>query len=62
MQIQSLDQEASLEEGTATRSGVLAWRILGQRSLAGYSPQGRRELDTTDLAHTHTPPKKSSLT
>ena len=23
---------------TATRSGILAWRIHGQRSLAGYSP------------------------
>ena len=42
MQIQSLDQEDSLEEGTETRSGILAWRIHGQRSLAGYSPQGRR--------------------
>jgi len=38
MQIQSLGQEDSLEEGTATRSGILAWRIHGQRSLAGYSP------------------------
>jgi len=25
-------------EGEATRSSVLAWRICGQRSLAGYSP------------------------
>ena len=38
MQIQSLGQEDSLEEGTATRSGILAWRIHGQRSLAGYNP------------------------
>ena len=27
-------------------------RILGQGSLAGYSPQGRKELDTTEHAHT----------
>ena len=26
----------------------------GQRSLMGYSPQGYRESDTTDCAHTHT--------
>ena len=26
----------------------------GQRSLAGYSPQGRKELDTTERLHTHT--------
>ena len=30
----------------------------GQRSLVGYSPQGRKELDTTEqqsnLQHTHT--------
>ena len=25
----------------------------GQRSLAGYSPQGYKESDTTDQAHTH---------
>ena len=27
-------------EGEATHSSVLAWRICGQRSLAGYSPRG----------------------
>ena len=26
----------------------------GQRSLVGRSPQGRKELDTTERAHTHT--------
>ena len=25
----------------------------GQRSLAGYSPQGRKELDTTKVTYTH---------
>ena len=25
----------------------------GQRSLAGYSPQGRKESDTTERLHTH---------
>ena len=29
----------SLEEGTATHSSILAWRIPWAVSLAGYSPQ-----------------------
>ena len=31
-----------------THSSILAWRIHGQRSLAGYSPWGRKELDMTE--------------
>ena len=31
-----------LENGTATHSSILAWRIPGQRSLVGYSPRGLR--------------------
>ena len=39
----------------ATHSRILAWRIHRQRSLAGYSPWGRKELDMTEsLTHTHT--------
>ena len=30
----------------ATHSRILAWR-----SLVGYSPQGRKELDTTERLH-----------
>ena len=41
----------SLKEEMATYSSVLAWS--GPRSLAGYSPCGRKESDTTD--HTHSP-------
>ena len=38
----------------ATYSSILAWRIHGQRSLVGYSPQGRRESDTTEATqHTY---------
>ena len=40
MQVQSLDQEEPLEEGMATHASILAWRMNGQRSLAGYSPWG----------------------
>ena len=32
-----------LEEGMATHSSILAWKIPGQRRLAGYSPWGRKE-------------------
>ena len=28
---------------------ILAWRIPGQRSLEGYTPQGHRELDMTQV-------------
>ena len=46
--IQFLGQKDPLEKGMATHSSILAWRIHGQRSLAGYSPRGRRELDMTE--------------
>ena len=37
--VQSLAWEDSLEEGMATHSSLLAWRIPhGQRSLLGFSP------------------------
>ena len=39
----SLGQEGPLEEGMATRPSILAWRIPGQRSLAGHSPRGHTE-------------------
>ena len=45
--VQSLNQEDPLEMGMATHFSILAWRIHGQRSLAGYSPWGRKKLDTT---------------
>ena len=47
--VQSLGQEDPLEKGMATHSSILAWRIPQQRSLAGYSPWGCKELDTIEL-------------
>ena len=38
-QIRSLDQEDPLEEGMATHSSVLAWRIPGAEEPGGYGPQ-----------------------
>ena len=37
-----------LEKGMAIHSSSLAWRILGQRSLAGPSLWGRKELEMTE--------------
>ena len=37
-----------LEEGMATQSSILAWRIPWKRSLVGRGPQGRKELDTPE--------------
>ena len=32
----------------ATQSSILAWKVQGQRSLAGYSPWGYKEQDMTE--------------
>ena len=40
-------QEDPLEESLATHSSVLAWKIHGQRSMAGYSPWGCKKSDMT---------------
>ena len=51
--VRSLGWEDPLEEGTATHSSNLARRIPHeQRSLAGYSPWGRKELDMTEQQST----------
>ena len=46
IQVQSLGWEHPLEEGMATHSSILAWRIPW--SLADYNPCGCKELDTTE--------------
>jgi len=38
MQIRSVGWEDPLEDGMATRSSILAWRILWTEEPAGYSP------------------------
>ena len=41
--VQSIGQEYALEEGMATHSSILAWRIpMDRGSLVGYSPWGCR--------------------
>ena len=56
--VESLGREDPLEEGMATYSSILAWRIQartgqrrlaeGQRRLTGYSPWGHSESDMTE--------------
>ena len=48
MQVQSLGQEDPLEEGMATHSSILSWRIPWTVNLAGCSPWGRKELARTE--------------
>ena len=49
-----LDQEDPLEEGMHEHMDSLQCSCLekphGQRSLAGYSPRGRKESDTTEAS------------
>ena len=46
--VQSLGQEDALEKEMATTPVFLPGEFHGQRSLAGYSPWGRKELDPTE--------------
>ena len=48
MWVWSLGWEDPLEEGMATLSNILAWRIL-VRILASYGPWGRKESDMTEM-------------
>ena len=47
-QVQSLGREDPLEKEMATHSCILAWKIHERRILAGYSPWGCKESDTTE--------------
>ena len=51
MWVRSLGWEDPLEKGMATHSSILAWRIYRQRSLVGYSPQGRKGHMTKATEH-----------
>ena len=47
-QVQSLGWEDALEEGMATHSNILAWRIPMDRGAWRASSWGRKESDTTE--------------
>ena len=46
--VQSLHREALLEKGKTAASVFLPGEFHGQRSLASFSPWGRKELDMTE--------------
>ena len=48
IQVRSLGQEEPLEKEMATDFIFLPREFQKQRNLAGYSPWGRKELDTTE--------------
>ena len=49
MQVRSPGWEDPLEEGMATHSSILAWRIPWKEEPEGYSPQGHQESDMTEV-------------
>ena len=49
--VQSLGWEDLLEKEMATHSSILAWKIPWTEEPVGYSPWGRKELDTTEPLH-----------
>ena len=58
MQVQPLGQEDPLEDGMATHSSILAWRISQTKESGSHRPQGRTESDMTEAtwhADTHEP-------
>ena len=52
--VRSLGGEDPLEKKMATYSSILAWKIPQTKSLAGYSPWGRKESDTPKRLHSLT--------
>ena len=53
-QVQSLSWDDPLEKGMATHIVFLPRESHGQRSLAGYNPQGSKESDMTEQQNVHT--------
>ena len=54
MWVQSLGWEDPLEEGVATHSSILAWRIPWMEEPGGLSPKDSKEQDTNEATeHTH---------
>ena len=48
MQVGSLGRDNSLEEGMATHSSTLAWRIPWTEEPGGLRPMGHKGSDTTE--------------
>ena len=50
MWVRFLGREDPLEEGMATHSSILAWRIPWTEEPGGLRSMGSPELDTTEVA------------
>ena len=48
-QVQSLGQEDPLEEGMATHTSILAWKIPWTEEPGGLQSMGHKQLDTTEV-------------
>ena len=48
-QVRSLVQEDPLEEGTATHSSILAWKIPQTEEPGGLHSLSHKESDTTEV-------------
>ena len=46
--------QRSPEAGNGNLSSILAWEILWQRSLVGYSTRAQEKSDTTEWLSAHT--------
>ena len=49
MRVRSLGREDPQEEGMATHSNILAWRIPWTEEPGGLQSMGSKELDTTEV-------------
>ena len=49
MWVRSLDWEDPLEEGMATHSSILAWKIPWTEEPGGLQSWGHKESDTTEV-------------
>ena len=52
--IWSLGWEDPLEEGMATHSSIIAWRIPWTEEPGGLHSMGSQRVGQSDLAHAHT--------
>jgi hypothetical protein len=48
-EVRSLSQEDLLEEGTATHSSILAWRLPWTEEPGGLGPWSRKESNMTEV-------------
>ena len=54
MWVLSLGPKGPLEMGMIIHSSILAWKMPWTEDLAGYSPWGSKESDSTEHTRIHT--------